>query len=556
MKRRQRGSATPMSRRRHHSHLPHKVPTQNEWKELITDFQTLKLRNSGKVDRFHHMTDTITSENHSAINQEKLNNVRPQRLGHRFFWPRGVTILDKIKSPRKPAASTLKCKKRVDREREDKVTEHLVQLFQRKNGMKLFYLFDKDRKGYLSRNDLGNVLSEMGYNSLNHDNHRNIYQKLTTLSKGDSDRITFKDLRGIETDALYAHSLGMNKPVRVSHEDSLFRQYLDPIKSSKARHGELFFLQTDQERAQQIVDTLQSRYATLDRPLAKLKCWDINKDGRIERDEMKGMLSKMNIEMTDKELDEFFKIFDRNEAKFRSRGPRASYLRQRPNAENEENEAAEANTISYPIFLQTIMKHDFDDDPKEREGDRLLSPPQKKNKRQEIGDIDAESFRILTRLRSAAERRFKSGHLTTDVFRYLDANYDAFVNHDEFRNKLKHIDTEMTPNQANRIIALMDPDNAGMIKFGQFAQCFNVPDQEKVNYNMLRPHCRTQGRGQRAHSQRLDLFDTDPKSAMFASNEDRFNRSPFVPKGNSKGSPSKHSQRNQTKQSYNILHHS
>jgi len=540
-----------MSRRRHQSHLPRKLPTENQWKALITDFQTLKLRNSGKVDRFHHMTDTITSENNSTINQHKLHHSSPQRLDARFFWPQKVTISDKLHSPRRPAASTLKSQKRAHRERENKVTEHLVHLFQRKNGMKLFYLFDKERKGYLSRNDLGKVLSEMGYNSLNDENHRNIYQKLTTLSKGDDDRVTFKDLRRIQIDTLCAHSLG-SKPVRASHEDALFRHYLDPIKSSKARHGELFFLQTDKERAHQIVDTLQSRYATLDRPLAKLKCWDINKDGRIERDEMKGMLSKMNIAMTDKELDEFFRIFHRNEQKFRSRGPRASYLKQRLDAENEGAEAVEAaKTISYPIFLQTIMKHDFDDDPKDREGDRLLSPPQKKNKPPQIGDIDAESFRILKRLRSAADTKFKSGHLTTDVFRYLDANYDAFVNHEEFRNKLKHIDTKMTPEQANRIIALMDPENAGMIKFGQFAQCFNVPDQERINYNMLRFHRRQRG----GKGGRLDLFDTDPKSAMFASNEDRFNRNPFVPKAKSVEAP-RHSQKNQSKESYNILHHS
>lgn len=438
------------------------------------------------------------------------------------------------------------------------MTEHLVNLFQRKNGMKLFYLFDKERKGYLSGNDLGNVLSEMGYSSLNADNHRNIHSKLQSLSQCDGERVTFKDLRRIQIDNLCALSLG-DKPQRVDHEEALFRSYLDPKRSSKAKHGELFFLKTDAERAQHVVETLQSRYATLDRPISKLKCWDINKDGRIERDEMRGMLSKMNMTMSNGELDEFFKIFRRNEAKFRSRGPRASYLRQRLDAEHAEAEAMGAEeTISYPIFLQTIMKHDFDDDPVEREGDRLLSPPRKRKKPPKIGDVDTDSFRILDRLRSAAERKFGNEHLARNMFRYLDANYDAMVNHEEFRGKLKHIDTQMTPDEATKIIALMDPEDFGEIKFAEFAQCFNLPDAERVNFNMLRRRTlATPNMGPQSKRHSLNVFDTDPKSAMFVSNKERFSRSPFVPNANSVPvlSSQQSQKKNESKAEYNILHH-
>ena len=51
----------------------------------------------------------------------------------------------------------------------------------------------------------------------------------------------------------------------------------------------------------------------LNKLLTKLKAWDINKDGRIEKDEMDGMLRKMNIHLSHAELDEFFNIFHHNE---------------------------------------------------------------------------------------------------------------------------------------------------------------------------------------------------------------------------------------------------
>ena len=366
---------------------------------------------------------------------------------------------------------------------------------------------------------------------INRGNKIKIYNDVKSLLH--EDNITYINIRRLETDELYEKKSNLGpKLYRQNQEDILYKKYMDqkPISSDHA----LFFCQSDAEKAKHIVNKLQSRYANLDKPITKLKAWDLNKDGRIEKDEMKGMLSKMNIHLNDNLLHEFFKIFQTNEMK----------------ANHGKQNDVDTETISYPIFLQTIMKHNFDIDTENKRDSKLLTPPQKKKKIYKIRDIDDESLQIFQRLRNKAERKFNSRQFTTATFRFLDKNYDSFINHQEFRDRLKYIDTSLTPKEAERIIKVLDVNNEGRIGLNQFAQCWNYStldtahrDHQSMRPNPIRP--------------KFNIFDSiDPNSTYYASNKERFNRSPFIPKSKyTQVSPSKQFKKNASNTDYNILHH-
>lgn len=541
MKKRERRSygksPSGSSKKKFHTNLKPTLPTYDEWKKLVNDFENMKMHNQGKIDRFHHQNKTITSINRiKQINENKNFKNKPRRLSKSFFYPRSPSKLQPLLSPSKSINSILSPQKlqRLEKQKINKAVGHIIKLFQRKSGMKLFYLFDKDKKGYFNSNDINIVLNDIGYNSLNKRNKENIYNKLSSLC--DDDNITFSNLRQIDIEDLNTNYLG-DKIYRTNREQLLYQKYLNPVNRKNNNNystndGKLFFCESDKEKATEIVSKLQNRYSNLEKPLSKLKCWDINKDGRIERDEMQKMLNKMNIYLNNNELNEFFKLFHKNE------------IKRKGNKSNIDEE-----TISYPIFLQTIMKHDFDsENDKNQRNTLLLTPPQKKKKPQQIGNIDEYSLKILQRLRNRAETKFGSKNLSTNVFRYLDTNFDAFINHNEFKSKLKYIDTQITPKQSEKIIKLMDPSNDGQIRYNQFAQCFNFPikKESKYIYND-NPHKRLNTK----------IFDIDPNSTYYISTKERFNKNKYIPHSNNSNniSPTKQSKKNISNTNYNILHH-
>jgi len=527
MKQRQRrGRPSPMSKKKYRTSLKPKTPTvEDQWKALVNDFQELKMQhNKGTRGRFHHQNGTEISRQRMECQYEPKQSLR---LNNQFFYPRNCK--DNVKCP---SSKTDEFEPKTD-----EIAKHLVQLFQRKSGMKLFYMFDKERKGYLSQKDVDQVTKDIGYRTLNQQKHATVYNKLVNLCSNDAQNITYKGLHNINVNKLATNRLG-EKSKRQNHELTLYQQYLNPVspRKKRAKMSKLFYCKSDKEKASRVIQQLQDRYNNLYKPLTKLKVWDVDKDGQIDKGELKGMMeNKMNIYLDEGEFNEFFSFFKRNEAKSKK-------LKRK----------SEVDCISYPIFLQTIMQHDFDEESNERDV-KLLTPPQKKPRATIVGDLDKESMRILGRLRDRAEGKFGSKQLTTDVFRFLDMNKNTMINHDEFRQKLKHIDSDITTKEADKVIELMDPENEGKVHYGQFAQCFNRPVRKKMkpfSCFMEPPKASVYDSPLRGSAH---IFDIDPKSTHYASTKEQYKRGPFVAKATEKiMSPSK---KNKSVMGYNILHH-
>lgn len=549
--RRKYGKAA-VSKKKHRTHLQPKLPTYDEWKSIVNDFEDMKsYQHKNNIDTYHHQDTTITSQN-------RLNNnmrVKPilshrERLSKQFFHPRSPPKLQPLKSPKSPESKLMSPArlKRLKKEKENNIISHFVKLFQRKSGLKLFYLYDKDKKGYLNEKQVCSILNDIGYDRLNSEYKQKICNKLQSLCSENEKNlyrnrmnpenknmnknkiVTFSNLRQIDIED--TNYLG-DRLSRLNQEQRLYRQYLNPL-NPKTNDNQIFFCENDREAAQKIINKLQTRYNNLEKPLTKLKCWDLNRNGKIEKSEMKKILNKMNIYLNENQLNEFFNIFHSNERKY-----------QQIAEKKNKNHIIDPNTISYPVFMQTITgRNNFNEDISRN--NHLLKSPKRKEINIKPIDIDNDTMNILGRLRNRAETKFGSNNLATNVFRYLDVNFNSNISHNEIKDRLKYIDSEITPKQASKMVKLFDPNNNGSVKFNRFAQCFNFPIHKETKYLYNdNPHKRLN----------KSIFDIDPRSTYFASNKQRFNKNKFIPKSLSIQSPTKELKVNKSNASYNILHH-
>merc|ERR1712129_137080 len=106
---------------------------------------------------------------------------------------------------------------------------------------------------------------------------------------------------------------------------------------------------------------------------------------------------------------------------------------------------------------------------------------------------------------------------------------------------LRKIDFEMSQDECDKIIKLMDPMSNGDIRFLAFAKCFSLEVPTKRVYFDEETTAR--------------MLEIDPLSTYYISPKDQYKRSKFIPKQNAKRvSASKATKKNESSAKYDILH--
>ena len=341
----------------------------------------------------------------------------------------------------------------------DKIIKQIRQVYKDKSSLlNVFRAADEDHNGYVNEIEMQHVLSGLG---------------LSTSLKECGELCDYFDADGdgkIEYDEFIAFiSTQGGEHHEQHHKEEKNKGIPEGLKELHAMQERLLQRNQSIEGPKEktvgidtVAKIIRDKYGRRNSLRKVFRDWDIDKNGKVSKEEMLDILHHMDVKMKDDDFESLYEKFD------------------------EDHEEG----VSYNEFIDFIFPANPDQDAHiklklEQEKMRLEA---EKIKNVTPGTLE-EAMLIEKIKKSVFERLSRKGNKGTlkEAFRKFDLDHDGQVTYDEFRTGMKNLDSRLTDGHIDILLSQFDKDNSGSIDYLEFVA--NASEQNNENV-MMQYHSR------------------------------------------------------------------